>query len=224
MNSSTVAVLRAEVRKSCTANGFAPAQYGTKPQATILLNGVTYSVIIPSRTQPKKILAIESSSPSSFGSDYLLILSADDAGYRLAARAVLTKSANEQHLPATASRVSPQLPFNRAFPLSSDGSSNYADFYFAETRSPWIPYSVKAGSAKTATLAVRSPARCVVLPGDTKLTLRVLIGALCKFPTPAIEDVVEMLIDVLDCRHGDCDLEIDVESEPDVIELSDQVV
>ena len=55
----------------------------------------------------------------------------------------------------------------------------------------------------------------VVLPSDIALTPRVMLGAAKKLPTALIAEMVEGLIDLLDCRDLDSDLEADTDFEPE---------
>jgi hypothetical protein len=72
-------------------------------------------------------------------------------------------------------------------------------------------------SSSPSTLALstysRKVIRCVRVPIGTSLNLRVLVGALRKLPTADIRDAVQALVDELDIRCGDPDL------EPEPIEL-----
>jgi hypothetical protein len=51
--------------------------------------------------------------------------------------------------------------------------------------------------------------RCVRVPSDLVLTPRVLLGVLRTLQTTDIQNVVDSLIDELDARCGDIDLEAD---------------
>jgi hypothetical protein len=68
------------------------------------------------------------------------------------------------------------------------------------------------------------PVSRVVIPSNTVLTSRVLFAALGKLPTCQIERSVQGLLDVLDCRCGNPDLEADVDFEAEIEEESGQPV
>jgi hypothetical protein len=58
-------------------------------------------------------------------------------------------------------------------------------------------------------IAMRPNRHSIFVPSSLKLTPMVLVGALRKLPTTDIRDAVELLIEELDVRDGDCDLELE---------------
>jgi len=72
---------------------------------------------------------------------------------------------------------------------------------------------------------IRSKRICrVIIPADRVLTPSVLLAALEKMATHEIEFAVEGLIEVLDRRGGDPDLEVEPDFEPDADEEGEQAV
>ena len=59
---------------------------------------------------------------------------------------------------------------------------------------------------------------------DQLLNLRALVNALDRLSTQHIEKGIQELIDILDCRNGDADLEVDVDFEPGIEEASAQLI
>ena len=64
----------------------------------------------------------------------------------------------------------------------------------------------------------------MVIPSNTVLNLRALVSAFDRLSTQQIEKGIQELIDILDCRNGDPDLEVDVDFEPEIEEASAQLV
>jgi hypothetical protein len=73
-------------------------------------------------------------------------------------------------------------------------------------------------------MKVSKPISRVVIPSSTVLTPRVLLAALQKLPTYKIEETIEGLLEVLDCRYGNPDFETDSDFELETDEESFQTV
>jgi hypothetical protein len=74
------------------------------------------------------------------------------------------------------------------------------------------------------TMKVSKPISRVVVPSNTVLTSHVLLAALRRLPTCTIEETIEELLEVLDCRYGNPDFETDSDFELETDEESFQTV
>ena len=95
---------------------------------------------------------------------------------------------------------------------------------FAERGRAWVEHSTNSLPGKRAKKSLHGSAGCMVIPSNTVLNLRALVNAFDRLSTQQIEKGIQELIDILDYRNGDFDLEVDVDFEPEIEEASAQLI
>jgi hypothetical protein len=77
--------------------------------------------------------------------------------------------------------------------------------------------NMQRGASLRSTRLSRPHLKRVVIPSSVALTPAVLLGAMLKLTTGQIEKFVSVLIDELDVRAGDSDLEPDFDGENELL-------
>ena len=112
-----------------------------------------------------------------------------------------------------------KLPSSLAI-LQTPSYNKSSDAVLAEKGHTWIEHPNNNLSRKRVNNSLHGSAGCMVIPSNTVLNLRALVTAFDRLSTQQIEKGVQELIDLLDYRTGDSDLEVDVDFEPEIEEES----
>jgi hypothetical protein len=200
-------------------------------QITVVLNDVIYDAVISPNARTAEISAFGPALRRLPDGDYML--RANVFGF---ARSHLTPhtssigndpivsgtlaGCSKAHLPPRGLSVS----FGDTSTLANQADIQQSNFSLAESGIAWEPNSTRKPRSKHGTVTVRNARGRLVLPANIVLTPRVLLGALARLDTPHIEIAVEVLLEVLDSRCGDSDLEADADSEIAAGEESRQTI